>query len=194
MFNLANGAIFGLALLWGAPVWAQQRPSGDAYGRLHHPYTLSVGAGGGVTLSDSPTPLVLFDLRLRYVESIGVFMSPGVRANGDVALHLGLDFRPLFWWRFLQNKRTGQRVLDLWLDSIGIEAGASYIHRDTSSKPGLMLGIGSDLPLGGQVQPRALFLHLGVRYVHCLASDYGSGASGFRDLSAYVTLNTMWTL
>ncbi len=194
VFKLANVAVFGGALLWVAPLAAQEEPSGDAYGRLNRPYTLSVGAGGGATLSNSPSLLALLDVRFRYVESIGVILSPGVRANGDLALHLGIEFRPLFWWRFLQNKHTGSSFSDLWLDSIGIEAGASYIHRSASSKPGWMLGLGSDLPLGGARHPSSVFLHVGFRYVHCLASDYGGRSSGFRDLSAYVTLNTMWTL
>ncbi len=194
MFNFFHLAAFLGGVLLSVPTTAHANASEDPYGRLATETTLTLGLGAGAQLTENQSFLSLVDLRWRYLESVGVVLNPELRASGDVAFHLGIEVRPLFWWRFLQGRQVGTRFVDEWIDSIGFEMGASYIREDSASKPGWMLGLGCDLPFWHFREPQAVFLHVGLRYVHSLASDYGGSSQDFQDLSAYVTLNTKWAL
>lgn len=188
-----RGWLLGL-LIASMPYTARAEHRGDAYGRLATETTLTLGLGGGAQVIEPQSLSVIGDVRLRYLESVGLVFSPELRSSGIAAFHLAVELRPLFWWRFLTAKQSGTHRVDLWLDSIGIELGTSYLTESSDSKPGFMLGAGFDLPLFGRVHPEVIFLHVGVRYVHSLESDYGGAPQGFRDLTTYVTLNSTWQL
>lgn len=193
-----TGNVRGWVWVWlvlAMPYTARaQEHRGDAYGRLASETTLTLGLGAGAQLIEPQSLSVIGDVRLRYLESVGLVFSPEYRSSGIAAFHLAVEVRPLFWWRFLTAKQTGDYRLDMWLDSIGFELGTSYLTESSDSKPALMLGAGCDIPLWGRIRPEVIFLHVGVRYVHSLESDYGGAPQGFRDLTTYVTLNSTWQL
>src|SRR3954466_2291387 len=101
------------SLSLAAPAHAE--PGDGAYGRLKGDLTLVVGVGGGL-VAKSDRKLVTGDLRVRYLDAVGValtyeeadaFKSSTVD-HGDVhrSFISALEIRPLFPIRFLRNKES----------------------------------------------------------------------------------------
>lgn len=168
-------------------VSAQSRPftSGSAddgvYGRLSSDSVLSAEVGGGIAFaSGTVAPALSASLRFRALDTGGVFVfyqnaigtSAGAARND--ALGLGLDLRPLTLARIFQDWERGPRALDLFLDSIGLELGASVVNigANWGTQSGLawVLGTGFEYPLWWG-SSTALTLRLSARWIHAHPSD-----------------------
>ncbi|MDQ3034586.1 MAG: hypothetical protein M3Y87_19410 [Myxococcota bacterium] len=183
-----------LAALLALPPSRARADEGDTvYGRLDGDLALSVGIGGGVAFLDRTGPDVTgtttIELRARLVDTGGLLIAPEWRPEGDSRVVIALDLRPLFLVRFLSNLQSGDRWLDLFVDSIGIDLGVAV--GPLSSEVGLAtaVGLGVDVPLflpdgvhGG------VFLRLAARWVGALASDQLAPPGGTQDVIAIAVL------
>jgi len=161
--------LFASLLLWqplAASKAAAEEADGDGlYGRFDADVVLSVGAGAGASLELDPVYTV--DLRARYLDSAGMVVAPEWRPQGDSAVAVLGEIRPFFLGRFLSNRSSGRRWLDLTVDSIGIELGTWIGPLANGLGAALAVGSGVDFPLStGRSSARGLWLRLGMRYVH----------------------------
>jgi hypothetical protein len=164
-----------LAALWPAGAARAAGPGDGVHGRYDHPFTLMVGAGGGVvTAGGEARGTFLGELRLRHLDAAGPFISG--RYGPDAGGHLvaGIEIRPLFPLLFLKDMFTGREVVDLILQSFGVELGVAVAPLDGGVGAGFAVGLGVELPL---VPPSAwaqgAWLRLAVRHVRAAASFQG---------------------
>lgn len=121
-----------------------------AHGRLARDAVVSVGVLGGVRLDGGEAAgVVEAAARARYLDAAGIVVAathaPGI---GGTRLFVGVEVRPLFPARFLMNLASGDEWLDLFVDSIGLELGASVgplAQRGTGVA--FAWGVGVELPL-----------------------------------------------
>lgn len=181
------------ALLALGPARARADEGDTVYGRLDGDLALSAGIGGGVAFLDRIGPDVTgtttIELRARLVDTGGLLIAPEWRPEGDSRLVIALDLRPLFLVRFLSNLQSGDRWVDLLVDSIGIDLGVAIGPLSSDVGLATALGLGVDVPLflpdgvhGG------LFLHLGARWVGALATDQLAPPGGTQDVIAIAVL------
>jgi hypothetical protein len=139
------------------------------YGRFDTDFVFSLGAGAGIDAALRPTYTA--ELRARYLDSAGMVVAPQWQPDGEAAVALLVEARPLFLARFLGNSYSGRRWTDLTIDSIGIELGASLGPLKAGLGAALAAGGGIDFPLKtGERSARGLWLRIGARYVHASKS------------------------
>jgi hypothetical protein len=178
------GSVASLALLLllfgvAAPVAAQGADGDGLYGRFDSDGVLTLGAGAGANLHLEP--IYLAELRARYLDSAGIAVAPEWNPEGDAAVALLLEVRPLFLARFLGNGSTGNRWLDLTIDSVGLEIGTWIGPLESGLGAALALGGGLELPLGlARSSARGLWLRVGIRYVHA-SHTWTASPGGNRD-------------
>jgi hypothetical protein len=166
------------------------------YGRLGGDVTL-VAAAGGVIASGGPR--IEGELRVRYLESAGIFATyedgsfAGASADPQRVLAAGLELRPLFLARWLKGHETAQPLLDLTVDSIGLELGATVLQPARASfgaRSGIEVGLGVEVPLAARADGPWVGVHGGVRWSdEALASARVNGAS---DREGYVAVSIAW--
>jgi hypothetical protein len=166
------------------------------YGRVEGDLTLVAGAGG-VLASRGPRAEV--ELRLRYLESIGIFAAyedgPLLSSQADPSRFVlaGAEVRPLFLFRWLKGHETSHPVLDLVLDSIGLELGAAFAQppgMPFGSRPGVGVGLGFEVPMLGRASGPWLGLRGGLRWSEeAMATGTVRGAD---DRSVYAALTVAW--
>jgi len=124
-----------------------------SYGRIDGDIALVVAAGLAVA---SPGPRAEAELRLRYLQTAGVFAAledGGLLGSGAEpwrTLSTGVELRPLFLFRWLKGRETEHARLDLAIDSIALELGATFDQpRDGvfASRRGFQAGLGIELPV-----------------------------------------------
>jgi hypothetical protein len=167
-----------------------------SYGRVDGDVDAVVGCGAvlgsGVARAEA-------EVRLRYLESAGVFVAyedafsarstPGPRR----VLAFGVELRPLFLLRWLKDHETGRPRLDLALDSLGFDLGALLEEpagQGFASRRALEVGLGVELPLF----ERAIGPWIGVRgALRWSESALGSGsAPGVDDPQAVLAVTLAW--
>jgi hypothetical protein len=170
------------------------------YGRIEG----DLGVIGGAGLALGPrTPRATLDLRLRYLDTAGIFVtyedgSPfsGTETRSDPPRVLagGIEIRPLFLARWLRGQEIGVGRLDLAIDSLGFELGAFTSQPDGTSslveRPGLELGLGLELPVLPQASGPWIGLHSGIRW-----SDAALGGDPVRqpsDRALYLAITLSW--
>jgi hypothetical protein len=166
-----------------------------SYGRVDGDIGIVAGVGGVV----APHGLrAEAELRLRYLESAGIFAtfedagvlgSPSEPRNVAV---VGLELRPLFLFRWLKGHETQRPWLDLALDSIGLDLGATFEQPaggGFASRSGLEFGIGIELPILGRASGPWMEVRGALRW-----SDValGSGVEGADDLQAVLAVTLAW--
>lgn len=166
------------------------------YGRVAGDVTLVAAAGGAMA---SGGPRVEGELRMRYLESAGLFATyedglfAGSSADPQRVLAGGLELRPLFLARWLKGHETAQPLVDLTVDSIGLELGATLVQPAGASfgaRTGLEVGLGVEVPLAGEADGPWVGLHGGVRWSdEALASGRVNGPS---DREGYLALTIAW--
>jgi hypothetical protein len=173
-----------------------QRPGDGTYGRIAGDVTL-VGGLGGVVAARGPRAEA--ELRLRYLESTGVFVSFedgaifGSSAEPERVLTTGVEVRPLFFYRWLQGREGSAAWQDLALDSLGLELGATFAQpagMGFASVGGLQLGMGVELPLLPRATGPWIGLHGGLRW-----SDSALGSGVIRnvdDRAAFLAITLAW--
>jgi hypothetical protein len=135
----------------------------NAYGRLDGDSAIAFSLGAAFDVRGARASV---DVRYRYLHSAGIFLGyeEGFGA-GSEPLRVGiagLELRPLFLGRFLQNKELGAPRLDLLIDSLALELGAFVAQPaggDFGHVAGLSFGLGLELPL----LPKAAGPFLAVR-------------------------------
>jgi hypothetical protein len=183
--TLACAAMVAAALALPATVVAQvrtERANDDGvYGRFGSDLVLSFGVNAGIGLgdpvlaargSDAPTLALDAEIRLRILDSAGVVIAPEWRPEGASRLVAALDVRPVFLARFLFGATTGDRYADLFLDSLGVELGATVFAPDGRVAVAFAVGFGAEIPVW--VPPEitgAVALRLGARWTGAGSTD-----------------------
>jgi len=140
------------------------RADGDGlYGRFDGDFRLSVAAGGGARIGARTVGIGLVELRARYLDSAGVFVT-GDSDDGAWRVTAGVELRPLFPARFLLGLESGARFFDLLVDSFTLELGIAATRLSTDPLAGVVLGVGFDVPL--VAEPFRLAVHLGFRWTY----------------------------
>lgn len=122
------------------------------------------GLAGVAPAGASPSLAVVPELRLRYLDSAGIFLGTSIR-GGDARYFGGVDFRPIFLARFLTGRVLGYTFWDLLVDSIGLDLGVSTLDVAGSTRAALVVGTGVDVPIF--FTPSLRFsIRLAVRYLH----------------------------
>jgi hypothetical protein len=166
------------------------------YGRIDG----DVALVGGVGASFGPTaPRVAFDLRLRYLDTVGVFFDyedgPLVHSTSDPlrVFSTGLELRPLFLARWLQLGDLHRGRLDLLVDSLGLELGAVFQQSPGTSfgqRPGVQLGLGVELPILPHASGPWIGVHGGVRWSD--TTIIGDAIKGPDDRSLFLAVTLSW--
>jgi hypothetical protein len=184
-------ALFAALLVSGTVCHAD---AGDTvYRRLDGDLTLSAGIGGGVALFDRVGPDVtgttVLELRARILDTGGLLVSPEWRPEGDSRLIVAVDLRPLFLMRFFTNLQSGDRMLDLFVDSIGIDLGIAIVPLSHEVGLATAVGLGFDVPLYVPSGVRGgLFLRVSTRYVGAGPADQLAPRGGTDDLAVLFVL------
>jgi hypothetical protein len=158
---------------------AEAQEGDGAYGRLDQDTMFSVGVGGGAVLNGASDAALLVELRMRYLDMVGLLVAPEWRLDVEGRLVLAVEMRPLWPVRFLLNGFSGNEWLDLFLESISVEVGASIMPLDSGVGAGLAVGVGLDVPLlVPSIFADGLMLHLGARHTRSGANDQAGPATG----------------
>jgi hypothetical protein len=116
---------------------------------------------------------------MRYLDMVGVLVAPEWRLDVEGRLVLAVELRPLWPVRFLLNGFSGNEWLDLFLESLSVEVGASLMPLDSGVGAGLVVGLGLDLPiLVPSIFADGLMLHLGARHTRAGPLDQAGPATG----------------
>jgi hypothetical protein len=167
-----------------------------SYGRIDG--DMSVVAGAGVTLAPRGVRGTA-DLRLRYLDTIGVWGSyedAAVFSSGSDPKRLvafGLELRPLFLARWLKGRELGWDRVDLAIDSLGVEIGPYFsqpVGGSFGDRPGLQLGGGLELPLLRGASGPWIGVHGGVRWSD--AAIGGAALRGPADRAAFLSVTLAW--
>lgn len=137
-----------LLVLCLASVWSVPSHADGAYGRIYGDVALQLDAGTGV---DDGHPPFVGQVTVRYLQTAGAYATwvwhPQHTSGRASTAAVGIELRPLFLPRFLENKQSGPPVFDLLIDSLSLRLGAVTARRGPFSRPspgfeaGLALGI-----------------------------------------------------
>ncbi|HEY6460595.1 MAG TPA: hypothetical protein VIY73_10610 [Polyangiaceae bacterium] len=188
-------SLVGSPALFASEALAAEGTDG-AYGRLQGDLTLVAGVGG---VAAPRGPRGEGELRVRYLESVGVFGSYedgalfGSGAEPRRVVTAGAEVRPFFLGRWLTGREAHRARFDLVLDSVGLElaavwsqpAGASFGH-----DVGMQAGLAVEVPIVGDATGPWLGIHGGLRWSE---QEFGSGrASDADDRGAYLAITLAW--
>lgn len=190
---LTIGLFFGSISCFARSAAAND-PLDTSYGRVDG--DMSVVMGAGVTLAPR-LPRPSLDLRLRYLDTLGLFTTYeegfGADTAPDRVLAGGIELRPLFLGRWLQGYEWGSPRPDLLLDSVGLELGAFFAQpRDHGfgSKKGIEAGLGLEIPLMERAKGVWIGLHGGARWSDDLFE--GQAIASPADRSLYLAITFSW--
>lgn len=147
-----------------------QRANVDTtYGRIDGDLGISVGAGASFGPS---APRAAVDLRFRYLDTAGVFLSyedglSATASNPRRIVAAGFELRPLFLGRWLSGRELSIARADLLIDSLGFEVGAVLQQADLQgfqASPGFQASLGLELPILPSASGPWVGLHGGVRW------------------------------
>jgi hypothetical protein len=194
--RVATVAALAAALALSAEEVRAQVRLEPTYGRMEGDVTLVAGAGAVVAARG---PRAEGELRLRYLESAGVFASYedgpllGSPAVPERVLAVGLEVRPLFLARWLTGREIQRARVDLLLDSVGLELGAAMAQpagASFASRPGVQAGLGVEIPFLRDATGPWIGLHGGVRWSEeTLASGRVRDAT---DEGLFVAITLAW--
>lgn len=167
MPSLLVSLLAAAASVSAAGTSAGQGPD-TTHGRVDGDLDLVVGTG--VTVGPR-APRAAFDLRLRYLETAGLFFTYEEGFGGPAEpvrlLAFGTEVRPLFLPKWLSGLETGSAWLDLAIDSIGVELGGAALEPASGSfgaRFALQLGGSVEVPLFGRASGLWLGFHGGARW------------------------------
>jgi hypothetical protein len=166
------------------------------YGRIDG----DVALVGGVGASFGPTaPRLALDVRLRYLDTVGVFVdyedAPALGSTADPRriFSTGLELRPLFLARWLQVGELHRGRLDLLVDSLGVDLGAVFQQAAGTSfgqRPGVQFGLGVELPILPRATGPWIGLHGGVRWSD--SALIGDAITGPGDRALFLAVTLSW--
>jgi hypothetical protein len=170
-------------------------PAETSYGRVEGDIDFVVGAGAVFAPRGVRGEV---ELRARYLDAAGIFVAYedapfwGSGAEPGRVLSGGLELRPLFLFRWLQGRETGEPRVDLTIDSIGLELGwtLSAPSGQGLTQSGLQAGLGVEFPILPRASGPWLGFHGGVRWSDAaLATGQVSDAD---DRSGYFAVTLQW--
>lgn len=158
-------------MAWGAfadGAQADERVD-TTYGRLDG--DLGVDLGVGATFGPRG-PRGTLDVRLRYMDTVGVFGSyedaiGATESDPRRVIAAGFELRPLFLARWLVGRELGLSRLDLFLDSLGFELGTFFEQPaggPFDSAPGLQASLGLEVPVLARASGPWIAFHGGGRW------------------------------
>lgn len=186
-FGVVRRAVLITAMIVTTPGVARAQRQDGMYGRLERDLVLSAEVLGGAAQSRGAwAPAGEVTLRARYLDMAGIAL--GYRRSfvegRDDALLVAVELRPAFFARINFNFERGPRWLDLLVDSIGVELGASWIRpgeaHGQGGGVGGVFGLGVELPLHWRDAAEAVMLRLGARWTFASAWD-AQGPGGAED-------------
>jgi hypothetical protein len=189
-------SIVGVVMARAGGARADSPPVDASYGRIEGDVALVGGAGVVVAPRG---PRVGAELRLRYLETAGIFATYedaaffGSDPEPRRALAIGLELHPLFLARWLAGRETQRARLDLAIDSISLEVGAFFAEpagESFGSRPGVQAGVGLELPILARATGPWVGLHAGVRWSED-ALTTGAVAT-VDDRSAFLAVTLQW--
>ncbi len=192
----AVAAAAGAAIALAAGASRAQPRVDPSYGRIDGDMTLVLGAGATVASSGARAE---GELRLRYLESAGIFAAyedgPLVSSGAEPArvLAAGVELRPLFLYRWLEGHETQRAWLDLAIDSLGLEVAATWSQpagTSFASLGGLQAGLGLEVPILPRATGPWIGLHGGVRWSDAALTS--GAASSPDDRAAFVAITLAW--
>lgn len=141
-----------------------------SYGRIDADSAIAVSGGAAIDVRGVRGSL---DVRYRYLHSAGIFVTYEEGFGGSAEPlrlgALGIELRPLFLGRFLQQAELGLPRLDLLIDSFAIELGA-FVAQPLAQKfgdaYGLSLGFGLEFPLLPKIAGPFIALRAALRWSH----------------------------
>ena len=176
-----------------APSLAEAQDGDTVYGRFDGDLVLSAGIGGGVAIGDRQhdvTGTTTIELRGRLLDTGGLVVAAEWRPEGDSRIVVAVDLRPLFLIRFLLAQQSGDRYLDLFVDSIGIDLGAAITPLAEDVGLALAVGWGLDVPIWvPERMEGAISLRLAGRYVGAHLTDQHGPPGGIDDVAILAVLN-----
>ncbi len=168
----------------------------STYGRIEGDVGIVAGAG----IAGGPrAPRAALDLRLRYLDTIGVFGTYedasiiGTSSEPRRLIATGVELRPLFLGRWLTGRDLASGRMDLVIDSIGIELGTVFtqpVGTSFSARPGIQLGLGLELPFLASANGPWIGLHGGIRWSDAAIS--GAPLAGPNDRALYLGVTLAW--
>lgn len=167
-----------------------------SYGRIDGDLSFVAGAGGVIA---TRAPRLGAELRVRYLESAGVFVTyedgASIGASSDPARVLtgGFELRPVFLYRWLEGLEASRARFDLTIDSIGLEVGATVAEPAGGSAldtAGLQVGIGVEVPIETSATGLWVGLHGGLRW-SADALTYGSVMTP-TDRALFLAITLAW--
>lgn len=188
----ASGLAAVLALLL-ATHDARAAGADPSYGRVDGDLSLAAGLGGAVAGGGVRGAA---ELRLRYLESLGLFgtYEEGFEHGEPRRLaSAGLELRPLFLYRWLQGHETQRAWLDLTVDSFGLELGAWWAQPSSATfgaTAGIQAGLGLEVPLLPRATGPWLGVHAGVRWSEAEGAGAPAETAGARE--GFVVLTLSW--
>jgi hypothetical protein len=161
------------------------------YGRLDGDLGLVFGAGAVLGPSG---PRATLDLRLRYMDTVGIFSSyeDAITETGSDPRRVlagGFEIRPLFLARWLEGRELGTARFDLFVDSLGFELGTFFEEPSGSlfdASPGLQASLGLELPILAQASGLWIAFHGGGRWSD--ASLQGRPIADSHDRALFLSL------
>ncbi len=192
-----SALLVSAALVWpGLPARAAS-PDG-VFGRVDGDF--AVAGGLGATFGPRG-PRAAADLRARYMQMTGLFVTYedgpllGSKAEPERVLATGLEVRPLFLARWLLGGQLGLPLLDLVIDSLALELGASFAQpagRSFAAKPGLQAGLGLEVPLFAKATGLFVGVHGGGRWSDTALGGGGPDTLGPSDRAGFVLVAIGW--
>jgi hypothetical protein len=147
---------------------------------------LSAGLGGALASAHGHRAAV--DLRARYLDSLGIVVSPEWTPSGrNGAVAVALEIRPLFLARFLRNAYSGRAWDDLTLDSLGVEIGSWLGPFDKGFGAAFLLATGVEMPFSERGD-RGFWVRIAGRYLYASSGDQAAPAGGRSEVAALVAL------
>lgn len=189
LYSLVLLTIGALALIAGDGFAGE----GDgAYGRLRSDMALQLDCG----VTAQRATAAQGSLVLRYLQSAGVYVSlmDDLRSgttDSSLSTTTGIELRPLFLARFLNNLEQGPSVLDLSLDSLGLRAGAILSSRPFAEpkRPGFELMLSMGMPLSQKAEGPWITLGSGLRISN--SNDPRVESQRFADM-LFVSVSLGW--
>ncbi|MGD0675205.1 MAG: hypothetical protein ABSC94_07285 [Polyangiaceae bacterium] len=187
-------AIIAGCVLTARAVTAQ--PQSPPYGRIDGDISL-VAAVGGVLSPGGPR--MEAEVRARYLDTVGTYATyeDGALLDTGAAprrvLAGGLELRPLFLGRWLQGLEKAGPRLDLLVDSLGLELGATLAQPKSApfaSRAGFEVALGVEFPLFATATGPFVGVRGGLRWSE--DALVGSAVRDAGDRAAYLAVTIAW--
>jgi hypothetical protein len=159
-----------------ASTWSVRSHADGAYGRIQGDVALQLEAGSGF---DDRHPPLLGHVTARYLQTAGVYttwiLHPRHASERPSTASFGLELRPLFLPRFLENRQAGPAVFDMLVDSLSLRLGTVTASKGpfSSPSPGFESGLALGIPVTSRAEGPWLGTSAALRWPHHAIGGHG---------------------